>query len=245
MPKVIFLDDGGVMNDNDRRAEQWRLLVGAFLSSKLGGDSVAWGEANRIVFERQWRRYEEHAATLAADVIPDYIDFFDDELERWLVEMCEHVGVAGPGTAAARRELAQRTNDYVRLRLDCAFPGAAEAIRSLHEMGYLLGTASGESSSDLQFYLETTGVRELFTLPLYGPDLIGVSKEHPQYHARLFADAGVDPASVILVDDSPQQVQRAAAAGARTVLVAADGNGSSGQPSIQRLADLPRLLLSL
>ena len=96
MRKVIFLDDGGVINDNERRAEQWRLLVGAFLESKLGGDATAWGEANRIVFERQWQRYEEHAATLAADVIPDYIDFFDDELERWLIEMCEHVGIAGP-----------------------------------------------------------------------------------------------------------------------------------------------------
>ena len=88
------------------------------------------------------------AATLARDTIPDYIDFFDDELERWLMEMCEHVSIAGPRTAAARRGLAQRTNDYVRSRLDCAFRGAADAIRSLHEMGYLLGTASGESSNE-------------------------------------------------------------------------------------------------
>ena len=37
MPKVIFLDDGGVMNDNDRRPEPWRLLVGALLSSDACG----------------------------------------------------------------------------------------------------------------------------------------------------------------------------------------------------------------
>lgn len=34
---VLSLDDGGVMNDNARRAPQWRRLVGDFLIPRPGG----------------------------------------------------------------------------------------------------------------------------------------------------------------------------------------------------------------
>jgi len=46
---VIFLDDGGVMNDNSQRASQWQRLVGEYFMPLLGGTSEAWIEANRIV----------------------------------------------------------------------------------------------------------------------------------------------------------------------------------------------------
>lgn len=45
---VILLDDGGVMNDNRLRGEQWQRLVGEFFAPQLGGESAAWAEANRI-----------------------------------------------------------------------------------------------------------------------------------------------------------------------------------------------------
>ena len=49
MPQfVVFLDDGGVMNDNSQRGFQWRRLVGEFFVPLLGGTSEAWVEANRI-----------------------------------------------------------------------------------------------------------------------------------------------------------------------------------------------------
>ena len=54
----IFLDDGGVLNDNDRRGAEWRRLIGEFLSPRLGGEPLAWGAANRIVFDAQWKRFE-------------------------------------------------------------------------------------------------------------------------------------------------------------------------------------------
>ena len=61
--KHIFLDDGGVLNDNDRRAPQWQRLVGEFFVPRLGGTHQAWAEANRRTIasnlERMSRRLED------------------------------------------------------------------------------------------------------------------------------------------------------------------------------------------
>ena len=57
-PAIIFLDDGGVLNDNERRAVEWQRLIGKYLSPRLGGEPLRWAEANRVVFAEQWKRFE-------------------------------------------------------------------------------------------------------------------------------------------------------------------------------------------
>jgi hypothetical protein len=54
---TIFLDDGGVMNDNRLRGPQWQRLLGEFLPPRLGGEAVAWAEANRVVAPPLWDGY--------------------------------------------------------------------------------------------------------------------------------------------------------------------------------------------
>ena len=56
-PVAIFLDDGGVLNDNARRGPQWQRLIGEFMTTMpfgLGGTAEAWAEANPIVFRNVW-----------------------------------------------------------------------------------------------------------------------------------------------------------------------------------------------
>ena len=91
MIEAIFIDDGGVMNDNATRGSQWQRLVGEFFSTKLGGDRQAWERANAIVFERQFERLE--SGTLLER---DYTEAWHEEEVRWLREMCELVGVEAP-----------------------------------------------------------------------------------------------------------------------------------------------------
>ncbi len=38
----LFIDDGGVLNDNERRGAEWRRLIGEYLSPRLGGEPPAW-----------------------------------------------------------------------------------------------------------------------------------------------------------------------------------------------------------
>ncbi len=239
---TVFLDDGGVLNDNERRAAEWLRLVGEFLAPQLGGTPEAWGEANDVVFERQWRRFEEwREQRLAAG---EWGDFFGSavEHERWLREMCERVGVLAPNGEECIA-LAREAWDYVIPRVRAAFPGAVDAVRALSTLGYVLSTASGSLSKVLERNLTGMGVRDLFAGPLYGPDLVRALKGGRRFYERIFEDAGVSPDEALVVDDVPDALRHAAQAGARTVLVTTRGQPAHGPWSvIGSLAELPVLI---
>ncbi|KAF9973534.1 hypothetical protein BGZ65_009204 [Modicella reniformis] len=50
LPRAIFLDSGGVINDNDLRAPQWITHLEQYMPlTKLGGPGHLWGRANAIL----------------------------------------------------------------------------------------------------------------------------------------------------------------------------------------------------
>lgn len=236
---VIFLDDGGVMNDNALRAPRWRRLVAEFLAPRLGGEPTAWERANHVVAPRVWNNYLE---AMRRDPDLDAAEYRRTEQLQWIRGMCDEAGVRAPSDRGACIELAAETSAYVTRRVRAAFPGAIEAIRTLHSAGFSLYTASGENSADLAGYLEGMGVRECFGT-LYGPDLVQSCKASPSYYARVFAHAGVAPEHALVVDDGEETLSWAATAGARTVLCGPNPPASSGHAHIERLALLPKLLL--
>ncbi|KAF9348165.1 hypothetical protein BGX26_000398 [Mortierella sp. AD094] len=69
MPSAIFLDSGGVINDNAKRAPQWIRYLGEFLpTTVLGGTAQVWGQANAEIvkpFFSQWHSYMEQAIEIA------------------------------------------------------------------------------------------------------------------------------------------------------------------------------------
>ncbi len=238
---MVFLDDGGVMNDNNKRGLQWQRLVSEFFVPLLGGPADAWSRANRVVTDRlfepdAWQRRVQAAA--------DYNSFDRAYQMEWLRGMCELVGVGTPPEEECLR-LACRAAAFITCRVQAAFPGVVDAIRALHRQGYMLHTASGESSLDLAGYLQAMGVRDCFGR-LYGPDLIDTLKEGPAYYERMFADLGIAPADALVVDDSPRAIEWATQVGARAVLV-----GDSSLPQrgttlpIGSLVELPALLQQL
>lgn len=220
---VIFLDNGGVLHDNDKRTKEWERLVGEHLAPLLGGEPQAWGVANRAVFAEQWRRYETWSAEHALD--EQYVDFFstDEESSRWLVEMCEHVGVQAP-KGSKGIALSAATQRFVRARVQSGFDDAAPGVRALHEAGYHLATASGETSEELARYLEALDVREMIAGRLYGPDLVQTQKASPLYYERILADTGVSPLKAVFIDDNHEAVSWAAETGAHAVHMCRDGD---------------------
>lgn len=221
-PTIIFLDNGGVLHDNERRKAEWGRLVGEYLAPRLGGEPSAWGEANRIVFDAQWTRFEAWSEAHARD--DHYVDFFksSEESFRWLAEMCDSVGVRTP-TSAECIALAESTQRYVRSRVRSGFDDAAPGVRALFDAGYTLATASGETSEELDRYMAALGVRECFTGRLYGPDLVNAQKASPRYYQRILADVGIEPVEALFVDDTPNAVAWAAEAGARAVHMCRQG----------------------
>jgi beta-phosphoglucomutase-like phosphatase (HAD superfamily) len=98
----------------------------------------------------------------------------------------------------------------------------------LADLGRPLHTASGESSWDLEGYLEAAGVREQFHL-LFGVDLVNELKGFgPRYYAEAFRLARVQSTQALVIDDSPAALSQAAELGAATVLVGPNDNGLSG-----------------
>ncbi len=235
---VIFLDDGGVMNDNRRRGPQWQRHVSDFLAPRLGGRKRDWRLANAVVAERLFRDMSLPASDTSD---PPFWFIHDRYLDTWLVGMCRELALDPPDTAAGRLALAREASAYVTRRVHAAIRGAVPAIRALYRRGYPLHTASGEFAADLEGYLDSMGVRPCFGT-LYGCDLVGAAKAGPAYYDRLFRHACVEPAQAIVVDDTERALDWAAAVGARTVLCgpAAPTGGHHGH--VARLADLPALL---
>jgi HAD superfamily hydrolase (TIGR01509 family) len=236
---AVFLDDGGVMNDNRLRAAQWRQLVAEFFVPRLGGTPEAWMAANRAMMERILAPAAWEARLQAAS---DYRSFDRVYQLDWLYGMCALVSVIAPADADECFALACQATAFILPQVRSAFAGAAEAIRALHQRGYALSTASGEPSTDLVAYLECRGVRECFQ-HLYGPDLIETFKNGPTYYERIFADAGVEPGRALIVDDSPAAIAWARHAGARAVLIGNAGQaGLEDVPCLPSLADLPEAI---
>ena len=232
---VIFLDDGGVMNDNRKRGPQWQYLVSEFFVPLLGGTSEAWIEANRIVIEHL---FEPVAWQMRLRSATDYKSFDREYQLDWLRGMCELVGIVAPAEEECF-ELARRASAFVIPRVQAAFPGVVDTIRTLRSLGYTLHTASGEPSNELAGHLQGMGVRDCFEC-LYGPDLINTFKNGPAYYERLFADIGIMPADALVVDDTPQAVDWATQVGARAVLVGdALYAKTSATLHISCLAELP------
>lgn len=56
LPLAIFLDSGGVINDNDRRAPQWDHHLEQYMpTTKIGGPGRLWRKSNAIMWDRLFR----------------------------------------------------------------------------------------------------------------------------------------------------------------------------------------------
>jgi HAD superfamily hydrolase (TIGR01509 family) len=237
---VLFLDSGGVINDNAARAPQWRRLVSAYFAPRLGGSVAAWEEANRLTIEQL---LAPHAVEVRYRGARDWISFERAYNRDWLLMMCEIVGVKSPDDETAA-ELAYRASREIVTQVHAPLDGAVGAIIALHRLGYPMHTASGEYSLDLESILGSLGVRHCFGR-LYGPDLVDILKHGPQFYDRVFADAGVRPHRAMVVDDSPRALAWAAEVGAQTVLVTGEPPPGWAAAHVGSLAELPRLLESL
>jgi beta-phosphoglucomutase-like phosphatase (HAD superfamily) len=216
---TIFLDDGGVMNDNRMRHPEWVRLVAEFFPSRLGGAGAQWSAANTKLAPGLWDRlFLDQAREGLVDTYHAWSRRYQLE---WLRVMAADVGVPVPDDEDEAFFLAVEAARFVTSNCRSWFGDAPEAIRALAAAGFTLNTASGEESGELHGYLSSMSVREHFSR-LFGPDLVNAFKAGPVYYERAFVVAGLDPARCLVVDDSPEALGWAAAAGALTVLVDRD-----------------------
>jgi beta-phosphoglucomutase-like phosphatase (HAD superfamily) len=216
MAHVLFLDDGGVMSDNEVRSRQWPRLVGEFFSDRLGRTPARWAQANREAFPRVFARFYGDGSD-RRNSLRDPEALRRDYDIAWLQEMCACVPVEAPrGSTAAM--LAREAYEFIMPRVQAALPGVVGAVRTLQARGYRINTASGGHSWELKYVLDGMELTDAFER-LYGPDLVATQKNGPEFYARIFADAEVRPEEAIVVDESPAALAWAKEARAMTVLV--------------------------
>ena len=192
-PLALFLDDGGVLNDNRLRGPEWLRLIGEFMPSRLGGTAEQWAEANRVLFPQLWDSLKRRLPEFAS-----HQQFQRTYSISWMEKMCDFVGVQRPSDEDAVT-LYGELSIYVGERAVCAIEGSTDAVVSLYRAGYRLFTASGANSWELQAILGRMGIADLFQ-QLYGPDLIDHVKYGPEFYDKLFAHAGIQADRALVIE---------------------------------------------
>src|SRR5260370_39117666 len=90
-PLNIFLDDGGVITDKQRRAAEFGRLVGDCFVPLLGGTQEAWTRAHSAVVDRL-----ADPQSLSACASADFVGFYRAYQLRWVAGMCELLDLPTP-----------------------------------------------------------------------------------------------------------------------------------------------------
>ncbi|MBL8861679.1 MAG: HAD-IA family hydrolase [Planctomycetes bacterium] len=99
------------------------------------------------------------------------------------------------------------------------YPGAAEAVRALHERGLAIAIVTSKLHASARRGLAHCGFEDLFDVVI-GVDDVAEHKPHPAPVLAALARLGRDARSAVMVGDSPHDLAAGRAAGTRTAAVA-------------------------
>lgn len=97
-------------------------------------------------------------------------------------------------------------------------PGVPEILRWLKDAGYTVGLASSTRSSSVFSHLEQSGFRDYFQTVVTG-DMVEHSKPRPDIYLLACRALGVEPEQAYAIEDSPNGIRSAHAAGMRPIMV--------------------------
>jgi len=118
------------------------------------------------------------------------------------------------GPAAAKEAVARLYAEYERILRDLQpIPGVLDLLEELHAVGRRIGLFTGRGRPSTRIVLEAAGLEPWIEFSVTG-DEVPRSKPAPDGLLAVAAAAGLPPADLVYVGDSPLDVAAAAAAGA-------------------------------
>lgn len=108
--------------------------------------------------------------------------------------------------------------DYIQKNGLPVMPGAERLLEWLKENGWTVGLASSTRRSTVMDHLERSGFQKYFSVVVTG-DMVEYSKPRPDIYLLACRELGVQPEQAYAVEDSPNGIRSAAAAGMRPLLV--------------------------
>ena len=185
---------------------------------------------------------EQAAAGFAAEIsyyVDNHLDGSDPARlerlrDRCAEEMRRTLGLPGLDHATARRAMLGALEFT-------PYPDALPALRELRGRGLALVVASNWDCS-LPEWLRPAGILELVDGVVTSAE-VGAAKPSPRVFERALAVAGVDPVHAVHVGDKvDNDIEGAAAAGVRGVLLQREGSPPPGIGAIASLGELATLL---
>ncbi len=111
-------------------------------------------------------------------------------------------------------------------------PGVVELVRALHAAGFLLAVATSDLTSRALSTLELMGIEGLFA-SVVGADMVSERKPAPESLHVVARSLSLRPGELLMVGDSPVDVEMARRAGCPALLYAPEGSpGTSPTLSI-------------
>lgn len=97
-------------------------------------------------------------------------------------------------------------------------PGVRELLDWLKENGWTVGLASSTRRSSVLNHLEQAGIRDYFSTVITG-DMVEHSKPQPDIYLMACRELGADPKEAYAIEDSPNGIRSAHAAGMLPLMV--------------------------
>lgn len=143
----------------------------------------------------------------ASELVLRFSGISQDDVSRTL---SAETGIVVPsnfnGILATRKEIEFKS----RLQ---AMPGLTDAIEELAHLPR--GIASGSGMAALKSMLTHTGLYHKFAPHIYSSELVARGKPHPDVFLHAAANMGYDPKDCLVIEDAPEGVKAAKAAGMR------------------------------
>lgn len=120
--------------------------------------------------------------------------------------------------AGYRRQTAEWFQNYIEENGLPIKPGVSQILDWLKSAGYSIGLASSTRSSSVFSHLERSGLRDYFSVVVTG-DMVEHSKPRPDIYLLACRKLGAPPEQTYAIEDSPNGIRSAHAAGMRPVMV--------------------------
>jgi len=197
----------------------------------------------RLLHDFGFEVSEEQAAAGFMAEIAYYVDHHLDGSDRERLErlrdrcadeMRRALGIAELDHATARRAM-------LGALVFTPYPDVEPALSELRDRGMTVVIASNWDCS-LPDWLRPAGILDLVDDVVTSAE-VGAAKPSPRVFKRALGIAGVEPGEALHVGDKvDNDIEGAAAAGIRGVLLQREGDPPPGVESIRSLAELPALL---
>jgi HAD superfamily hydrolase (TIGR01509 family) len=171
-------------------------------------------DTETCVFESWREAYERHGVSLSLD---DWCAAIGTDSSAYdpLENLKSQVGPGFDAEAMQRRRRA--TRDDMLMRMD-PMPGISACLRAARQRRLGVAVASSSPRAWVSGHLDRIGLRSLFDAISAEEDVHSV-KPAPDVYLHAIATLGVEPSAAIAIEDSPNGVAAAKAAGLRCIAV--------------------------